>query len=57
MSNGDKYTGQFMNDLKHGAGIYHNSAEQTKRQGEWQNGKRVAWLTQPQSTHVGDGST
>lgn len=56
MINGDKYTGQFDNDMKHGAGIYHSSADQTKRQGEWQNGKRVAWLTQPQSTHVGDGT-
>ena len=47
MSNGDRYNGQFENDLKHGSGIYHSSADQTKRQGEWQNGKRVAWLTQP----------
>lgn len=55
LTNGDKYTGQFKNDLKHGAGIYYNTNDQTKRQGEWQNGKRVAWLSQPQSTHVGGG--
>lgn len=53
MSNGDKYTGQFENDLKHGAGVLYMINDQTMRQGEWQNGKRVAWLTQPQSTSVG----
>ena len=52
MSNGDKYTGQFEKDLKHGAGVLYMINDQTMRQGEWQNGKRVAWLTQPQSTSV-----
>ena len=27
-------------------------ADQTKRQGEWSNGKRVAWLSAPQETFV-----
>lgn len=59
MSNGDKFTGQFQNDLKHGTGIYFSAENQTRRQGEWQNGKRVAWLTQPQPTYTGtdDGLT
>lgn len=49
MVNGDKYIGEFSKELKHGAGVYYNATEQTKRQGEWQNGKRIAWLSQPQS--------
>jgi len=31
MSNGDKFIGQFQNDLKHGTGIYHNAENQTRR--------------------------
>lgn len=31
LANGDKYTGQFEKDLKHGAGIYHSVKDQTKR--------------------------
>lgn len=52
LANGDKYIGEFDKELKHGAGVYYNTNDQTKRQGEWQNGKRIAWLSQPQSTTI-----
>lgn len=29
----------------HGIGIYCNKKDKTKKQGEWVNGKRHAWLT------------
>ena len=38
---GDKYIGQFDNDLYHGTGVWHSFETQTKRQGEWKNGKRI----------------
>jgi len=35
LTNGDKYIGEFDKELKHGAGVYYNTMDQTKRQGEW----------------------
>lgn len=52
LSNGNRYVGQFNNDQYDGSAIWYDAANQTKRQGEWSNGKRVAWLSQAQQTHV-----
>lgn len=49
---GDRYVGSFENNVMHGTGIYFSMSAQTKRQGEWLNGKRVSWLTQPQPYNV-----
>ena len=57
LTNGDQYIGEFDKELKHGAGVYYNTMDQTKRQGEWQNGKRIAWLSQPQSTTITSDNT
>lgn len=51
-ASGDHYIGQFKENLMSGTGVYYSVKEQTKRQGEWLNGKRVSWLTGPQSVHV-----
>lgn len=51
-ASGNKYIGQWKNDLQHGTGVFFSVKEQTKRQGEWQNGKRYSWIASPQSTHV-----
>ena len=47
LSDGSRYEGEFSNDKYHGAAVWYNYADQTKRQGEWAHGKRVAWLSQP----------
>lgn len=52
LGNGNRYVGQFNNDQYDGSAIWYDAAAQTKRQGEWSNGKRVAWLSQAQPTHV-----
>jgi hypothetical protein len=44
--NGDRYVGGFKDDLQDGCGILFNHAKQTKRQGEWHQGKRSQWLGQ-----------
>jgi len=31
----------------HGNGVYINAREGTKRQGEWANGKRKTWISDP----------
>ena len=51
-ASGDRYIGQFKDNQMSGTGVYYSMADQTKRQGEWLNGKRVSWLTAPQATHV-----
>lgn len=51
-ANGDRYVGTFKNDQMNGTGVWYSMADQTKRQGEWSNGKKVAWLSVPQQTHV-----
>jgi hypothetical protein len=43
-ANGNKYTGDWVEDKPHGTGVLFNAAEGTKRQGEWVNGKRKGWL-------------
>lgn len=42
--NGDRYVGGFKDDLMHGSGVQYRMEKQTKRQGEWQFGKRTEWL-------------
>ncbi len=49
---GDRYVGNFQDDLKTGTGIWYSVKDQTKRQGEWLNDKRVSWLSAPQEYHV-----
>ena len=51
-ASGDRYVGTFESNVMHGTGIYYSMSAQTKRQGEWLNGKRVSWLTQPQPYNV-----
>ena len=51
-SNGNRYIGQWKNDVMHGHGVWFNIKDQTKRQGQWNNGKRYNWIGIPKSTHV-----
>lgn len=39
------YIGGFKDDKYHGAGVW--ITDSLKRQGEWSNGRRIAWLSQP----------
>lgn len=50
--NGDRYAGHFVDDQKDGVGVWHDMATQTKRQGRWQNDKRVAWLGESTYAHL-----
>jgi hypothetical protein len=36
----------------HGFAIYIDVAESTKRHGEWREGKRIQWLSSPESIQV-----
>ena len=47
LPNGDIWEGELKNDLFHGVGLLTNQKEQIIRQGEWFEGKRVAWLSAP----------
>jgi len=49
--NGTKYVGSWRSDTMHGNGVYINAREKTKRQGEWANGKRKNWISEP--IHIG----
>ena len=42
--NGNKYIGAWKQDFMHGVGIFFCGRENYKRQGEWREGKRVAWV-------------
>ena len=42
---GNKYIGAWRDDVQHGVGIVVDAKDGSKRQGEWQNGKRLKWLT------------
>ena len=44
--NGNKYTGEFANDMKEGSGIWYDFNSQEKRMGTWKNNKRVTWVMQ-----------
>ncbi|CDW77644.1 morn repeat protein [Stylonychia lemnae] len=43
--NGIKYIGSWRNGLQHGIGIIYTSQDGMKKQGEWQNGKRIRWIS------------
>lgn len=43
--NNDVFEGELKNDVFHGVGLLTSSKDQTIRQGEWYEGKRVAWLS------------
>lgn len=42
--NGNKYIGSWRADKQHGIGIYYSAKDGSKKQGEWVNGKRHAWI-------------
>lgn len=42
--NGRKYVGPWQNDQCHGIGVFIEPGV-GKRQGEWQNGKRIKWIS------------
>jgi hypothetical protein len=44
LPNGEKYIGDWKNNVYHGQGIYRWSNGKW-RKGEWSMGKRVRWLT------------
>ena len=46
--NGDKYIGKFKDDKMEGYAIYLNMTEMTKRHGEWKDGKRTNWISNPE---------
>lgn len=43
--NGNKYIGSWKSGKQHGIGIWLNSKDVTKRQGEWVDGKRLRWIS------------
>jgi hypothetical protein len=43
--NGTKYIGSWKSGKQHGIGIWINSNDDTKKQGEWVNGKRLKWIS------------
>lgn len=45
--NGDIWEGELKNDVFHGVGLLTTKKDQIIRQGEWYEGKRVAWLSAP----------
>jgi hypothetical protein len=45
--NGDKYIGAWVEDMKHGNGIFYNAKDGTKKQGLWNSDKRINWLSSP----------
>jgi hypothetical protein len=47
---GRKYTGPWRNDLQHGIGVQYDPKQGTKMQGEWKEGKRTKWLSNPIKT-------
>jgi hypothetical protein len=40
-----QYTGPWVNNLKHGIGLELNLRTMIQRQGEWQEGKWLRWIT------------
>jgi len=40
-----QYEGPWVDNLKHGVGLEFNFRTNSKRQGEWKNGKWVRWLS------------
>ena len=44
-ADGRKYEGMWMNGKQHGEGKYWAKGDQKPRQGRWQEGKRIEWLS------------
>lgn len=44
MPGSKQYTGEWLNNLKHGMGFETNLVGHTKRNGEWKKDKLVRWL-------------
>lgn len=42
--NGVKYIGTWKDGKQNGTGILYDTCDDTKRQGEWINGKRIRWI-------------
>lgn len=42
--NGIRYIGSWKSGKQHGIGILYNSKDGSKKQGEWQAGKRIRWV-------------
>lgn len=47
MANGDRYVGDFKDDMKHGSGIWYDNTKQTKQQAKYVNDKRTQWIGKP----------
>lgn len=47
LPNGQRYVGNFKDGEFHGKGVWYDHKAGTKRQGEFHQGKRVAWISQP----------
>lgn len=45
-ANGNKYIGAWKEDKMHGVGIFFCGRENSKRQGQWKEGRRIMWLGQ-----------
>lgn len=41
---GIKYIGSWRNGKQHGTGVLYNTNDDSKRQGEWVEGKRLRWI-------------
>jgi len=50
--NGDRYVGVYVDDKKHGVGVWYDIGSQTKRQGTWNKGARVGWIGPASQTYV-----
>lgn len=44
-ANGNIYIGKFKEGKMNGFAIFISQEDQTKRHGEWRDGKRIAWLS------------
>ena len=43
-NNGDKYEGDFKNDLEEGKGIYYDNFGEIKYKGKWKKGKKAGCI-------------
>ena len=44
-ANGNIYIGKFLDGKMHGFAIFIDGEKNSKRHGEWRDGKRIAWLS------------